>query len=192
VGVATGFGGPEGADYTVVQEVADYGFVAGGAVAGCRGTGVCFVLEVDNPGQRPAAHWDASFEETLEPALPSLSGVGATLWTLHLGGTFVDVTSGNGFYRSVETLVHNGVSGIPEVALPQLQRLGCGGELFCPGGPATRAAAAVFLLQGLEGGDYLPPACAEGAELFADVPFDDPFCPWIEELAGRGATAGCG
>ncbi|MGH9379418.1 MAG: S-layer homology domain-containing protein, partial [Thermoanaerobaculia bacterium] len=41
-------------------------------------------------------------------------------------------------------------------------------------------------------GSYVPPACIEGEELFADVPFSSPFCPWIEELADRGVTAGCG
>jgi hypothetical protein len=27
--------------------------------------------------------------------------------------------------------------------------------------------------------------------MFDDVPFDSPFCPWIEELARRGITSGC-
>lgn len=27
---------------------------------------------------------------------------------------------------------------------------------------------------------------------FADVPFDNPLCPWIEELAARDITGGCG
>jgi hypothetical protein len=28
--------------------------------------------------------------------------------------------------------------------------------------------------------------------MFADVPASSPFCRWIEELARRGITAGCG
>jgi hypothetical protein len=38
---------------------------------------------------------------------------------------------------------------------------------------------------------FVPPACVEGSERFTDVPFDNPFCPWIEELARQGITAGC-
>jgi hypothetical protein len=37
-----------------------------------------------------------------------------------------------------------------------------------------------------------PPACVPGAEIFNDVPASSPFCPFIEELARRGITGGCG
>jgi hypothetical protein len=66
---------------------------------------------------------------------------------------------------------------------------GCEEGLFCPQAPLTRAAAAVWLLRGKEGAAYLPPA-AEGK--FEDVPVDSPEAPYIEELARRGVTAGCG
>ena len=49
---------------------------------------------------------------------------------------------------------------------------------------------AVFLLKAFEGAGYTPPACT--TPTFNDVPCSDPFAPWIEELAGRGITAGCG
>jgi hypothetical protein len=35
-------------------------------------------------------------------------------------------------------------------------------------------------------------ACVPGQEMFNDVPASSPFCPWIEELARRGITGGCG
>jgi hypothetical protein len=38
---------------------------------------------------------------------------------------------------------------------------------------------------------FQPPPCVPGAELFADVPADSPFCPYIEEMARRGITTGC-
>jgi S-layer homology domain len=38
---------------------------------------------------------------------------------------------------------------------------------------------------------FTPPACVAGSEMFADVSADNPFCPWIEELARRGITTGC-
>jgi hypothetical protein len=37
-----------------------------------------------------------------------------------------------------------------------------------------------------------PPACVPGQEMFDDVPASSPFCPFIEELARRGITTGCG
>jgi S-layer homology domain len=37
-----------------------------------------------------------------------------------------------------------------------------------------------------------PPACVPGQEMFNDVPASNPFCPFIEELARRGITGGCG
>jgi hypothetical protein len=39
---------------------------------------------------------------------------------------------------------------------------------------------------------FQPPACVPGAEMFNDVPASSPFCPFIEELARRGITGGCG
>src|SRR6266700_1731230 len=37
-----------------------------------------------------------------------------------------------------------------------------------------------------------PPACVPGQGMFNDVPASSPFCPYIEELARRGITGGCG
>jgi trimeric autotransporter adhesin len=65
----------------------------------------------------------------------------------------------------------------------------CGDGVFCPPGTVTRAVMAQWLLQGKLGGAYVPPP-ATG--LFTDVPVSDPLTPWIEDLARRGITAGCG
>jgi hypothetical protein len=47
-----------------------------------------------------------------------------------------------------------------------------------------------FLLKTDLGSGYLPPACTGG--VFDDVPCTGGiFDPWIEDLAGRGITAGC-
>jgi hypothetical protein len=48
---------------------------------------------------------------------------------------------------------------------------------------------AVFLLRGIHGAAYQPPAAT--GTTFMDVPSDDPFAPWIEELAREEITAGC-
>ena len=56
-------------------------------------------------------------------------------------------------------------------------------------GVTTREEMTLTLAQAL--GPIQPPACVAGSEMFNDVPADNPFCPFIEELARRGITGGC-
>ena len=49
---------------------------------------------------------------------------------------------------------------------------------------------AVFLLRTEEGSSYQPPPAT--GTMFADVPANHIFAAWIEELARRGVTSGCG
>ena len=48
---------------------------------------------------------------------------------------------------------------------------------------------AVFLLRGIHGPGYQPPAAL--GTMFSDVPSSQPFAKWIEQLAREGITAGC-
>jgi hypothetical protein len=48
---------------------------------------------------------------------------------------------------------------------------------------------AKFLLRALDGPSFQPRA-AQG--VFTDVPVSAPYAAWIEEIAARGITAGCG
>jgi hypothetical protein len=67
---------------------------------------------------------------------------------------------------------------------------GCAPDNYCPHDPVTRAQMAVMLLRTAEGTSYVPPACT--TPVFGDVPCSDPFARWINELAARHVTAGCG
>jgi len=49
---------------------------------------------------------------------------------------------------------------------------------------------AVFLLRGVHGAAYKPPAQTGG--VFGDVPLGAFLGDWIEELAAEGITSGCG
>ncbi|MGH7477751.1 MAG: S-layer homology domain-containing protein, partial [Longimicrobiales bacterium] len=98
-------------------------------------------------------------------------------WTLHVGASFTDVPETNLFYSWIETLLHARVTG------------GCAAGQYCPAAPNTRAQMAVFLLKAFEGDAYVPPACTG---VFGDVPCPSLFADWIEDLASRGVTAGCG
>jgi hypothetical protein len=93
------------------------------------------------------------------------------------GEVFSDVPCGSFAADAIEHLAAFGVTA------------GCGGGNYCPNAEITRAQAAVFLLRTLEGPLYVAPP-AQG--IFVDVPIADPFASWIEELSGRGITAGCG
>jgi parallel beta-helix repeat protein len=60
--------------------------------------------------------------------------------------------------------------------------------LYCPGDPVTRQQMAVFLLKTEHGSAYDPPDCEE---VFDDVPCDNPFAEWIEQLYEEQVTGGC-
>lgn len=60
--------------------------------------------------------------------------------------------------------------------------------LYCPNSNVTRDQMAVFLLRGIHGGSYVPPA-ASG--VFADVPLNHWAVAWIERFYNEGITLGC-
>jgi len=67
---------------------------------------------------------------------------------------------------------------------------GCGGDNFCPNNNISRAEMASFLLLAKEGSGYSPPPCT--TPMFNDVPCSHPYATWINEIARRGITVGCG
>ena len=170
----TGPGGPGDPTYTITDSTAAYDAVQGGRKRSCRdGIGDCYALSLSVPAARPVAHWDASFTEVLTPG-----AVFPQAWTLHVGGSFTDVPADSAFYRFVEAMLHRGVTA------------GCSATGYCPAAAVSREQMAVLLLAAKEGPGYQPGAC-QPPNRFDDVPEASPFCPWIEELAGRGITAGC-
>ena len=168
-GGATNFTGPGGPTYMLDDSSTGYGVIAAGATADCfTSTGNC--LEVTVSGVRPAPHWDATFEEILSTAATKT-------WTLHVGESFPDVPTTQGFYAFIENLFHNRITG------------GCGGGNYCPDTAVTRGQIAVFLLKAEHGADFVPPPCTG---VFPDVPCPSLFADWIEQLAAEGITGGCG
>lgn len=92
-------------------------------------------------------------------------------------GTFNDVPCPSLFADWIEELADRNITA------------GCGGGNYCPDDSVTREQMAVFLLKALEGSSYSPPSCSG---TFGDVPCPSLFADWIEELAARNITAGCG
>ena len=135
----------------------------GGVTAGCGAGKYCPALAVTR-AQMAAFLVRASRGEGFQP--PKARGL-----------VFSDVACGGFAANEIEWIAGLGVTA------------GCGGGAYCGSGPVTRQQMAAFLLKIVEGASYVPPP-AQG--IFADVPIDDPFAPWIEELSVRGITAGCG
>ncbi|HEY7112599.1 MAG TPA: S-layer homology domain-containing protein [Thermoanaerobaculia bacterium] len=183
-GADSDFDGPAGALYTSPADTADYGTVAAAATSDCRGaTGTCYQFAVSMPVTRPATHWDAHFSEALS--------TGATkTWTLHVGDSFADVPRSQPFYKKIETLLHNGITG------------GCTTTTYCPGDTVSRGQMAIFLAKGIAGTAALVPAkgsvgaqayrCASGGvSLFTDVLATDVDCKHVHYMAAQNVTAGC-
>ena len=93
------------------------------------------------------------------------------------GLVFIDVPASDPFAAWIEELYNLGVT------------TGCGGNMYCPLAPVTRAQMAVFLLKTLEGAAYAPPPAT--GTIFGDVPQGAFAAAWIEELYNRGITGGC-
>jgi hypothetical protein len=94
------------------------------------------------------------------------------------GDVFDDVPAGAFAADWIEQLAAEGIAA------------GCGGGDFCPNSAVTRAQMAVFLLKALLGSGHAPPPAS--GTVFFDVPANGFAAAWIEELADRGITSGCG
>ncbi len=95
--------------------------------------------------------------------------------------TFADVPASHWAYPFVDSLYKSGITG------------GCATNpsmLYCPSSTVTRAQMAIFLLRGIHGSSYTPPA-ASGTR-FTDVAQASFGAAFIEQLALEGITSGCG
>jgi outer membrane protein assembly factor BamB len=102
--------------------------------------------------------------------------IGEQTFVVYQGIEFTDVPTSHPFYTEIGKLAARGVT------------LGCSGGNFCPDAPVTREQMAAFIMRAL--GEFNPPAPKQ--QRFADVPPSNPFYGFIERLAQRGITVGCG
>jgi len=94
--------------------------------------------------------------------------------------TFVDVPVGAFGQAYIESINTAGITGGCSV-IPRN---------YCPSTSVTRAQMAIFLLRGIHGATYSPPAAT--GTVFLDVPISAFGAAWIERLAAEGITGGCG
>ena len=95
--------------------------------------------------------------------------------------TFGDVSPDYWSWNSIERLYNAGITG--GCVLTPLQ--------YCPDATVTRAQMAVFLLKGMHGSSYAPPAVGVSTG-FGDVTTNYWAAAWIKQLAAEGITSGCG
>jgi glucose/arabinose dehydrogenase len=110
---------------------------------------------------------------------PAPGGGTSAPLTININPTFLDVPTSHFAYAYIQAVFNAGVTA------------GCAQRLYCPDSPTSRGQMAAFLLKADLGPSYSPPPCT--GTVFADVPCQGgAFDPWIEDLAGRGITGGCG
>jgi hypothetical protein len=113
--------------------------------------------------------------------LTSAGGDDLFLSKLERDAVFGDVPSSYWAQEFIERLYAAGITG------------GCatGPLRYCPEDTVTRAQMAVFLLRGIHGAAYSPPAVGATTG-FDDVPLDYWAAAWIKQMAAEGITGGCG
>ncbi len=92
---------------------------------------------------------------------------------------FTDVPDNYWALKFIERLYDTGIT------------VGCGDNKYCPEDVVTRAQMAVFLLRGIHGSSYAPPAVGASTG-FEDVQPGYWAAAWIKQLAAEGITSGCG
>jgi hypothetical protein len=96
-------------------------------------------------------------------------------FTILQGIQFTDVPIGAPFYTEIGKLAARNIT------------LGCGTGVYCPDAVVTREQMAAFIIRGL--GEFNPPIPTQ--QRFNDVPPNNTFYAFIEELAQRQISLGC-
>src|SRR5262249_1278531 len=89
---------------------------------------------------------------------------------------FADVPPSNSFYPFIDEMASLGIT------------LGCGGGDYCPDQSVTGDKMGAFIIIALE--DFQPANPTQ--QRFLDVPPSNPFYAFIDEMAARQITFGCG
>jgi S-layer homology domain len=182
-GTLSNFTGPNNGTvaYSIVKSSAAYGTVASGATSSCAAD--CYTLGLASTN-RPAAHWDATVDETL-------SNGQAHAWTLHVGKSFSDAGPATPFYSFIETIFHAGIT------------TGTGAGVYSPSANTARDQMTAFISRAHTGGDAFIPVsgtvpglgaynCASGGHsLFSDVAPTDFFCKNVHYIVAQGLSFGC-
>jgi hypothetical protein len=107
---------------------------------------------------------------------PGTITVAGQTFTVFQGRSFDDVPLNHPFYTEIGRLSSRGVT------------VGCNATSYCPDDVVTRQQMAAFIIRAL--GDFDPPPPAQ--QRFLDVLPSNPFYAFIDQMAIRHITLGCG
>jgi len=162
--------------------------VTGAAITSVSGSGTTYTVTVNTGSGNGTIRLDVVDDNTIIDAAGNpLGGVnagdgnftGGETYTIIKIPTFADVSNSYWAWGYIERLYNAGITS------------GCGGGNYCPEMTVTRAQMAIFLLKGMHGSSYTPPAVGAGTG-FGDVTTDHWAAAWIKQLALEGITSGCG
>ena len=163
--------------------------VSGPAVSGVSGSGSVYTVTVNTgSGSGTLGLNVVDNDSILNQFSNPLGGAGAgngnftsgEIYAITKAWIFGDVPNTHWAHSYIESLYSSGITG--GCSLIPLR--------FCPTTPVSRAQMAIFLLRGIYGSNYDPPAAT--GTLFNDVQSNSFGAAFIEELASEGITGGCG
>lgn len=163
--------------------------VSGPAVSGVSGSGSVYTVTVNTGSGSGTLGLNVIDNDSILNGFSNpLGGAGAgngnftsgEIYAITKAWIFGDVPNTHWAHSYIESLYSSGITG--GCSLIPLR--------FCPTTPVSRAQMAIFLLRGIYGSNYDPPAAT--GTLFNDVQSNSFGAAFIEELASEGITGGCG
>ena len=162
--------------------------LSGASVTAVSGSGTSYVVSAGTGTGSGTLRLDITDDDSiLDASNNPLGGPGAGNGDFTSGesysvrvATFTDVPTTYWDWQWIERLYNAGITG------------GCGVSplIYCPDSSVTRAQMAVFLLRGIHGSSYTPPAPT--GSIFTDILVSHWAAAWIEQLYAEGITGGCG
>ncbi len=158
--------------------------VSSSAVSRISGTGSVYTVTVNTGSGNGTIRLNILDDNSIIDITsnPLFSGfTGGETYTINKAATFSDVALTYWASSYIERLYNASITG------------GCSTVPlnYCPDSTVTRAQMAIFLLKGIHGSSYAPPA-VNGNTGFGDVAADYWAAAWIKQLAAEGITSGCG
>jgi len=158
--------------------------VSGAVVSGVSGSGSTYTVTVNTGTGNGTIRLDVLNNSTIKDINLKPLGAGFTngeIYTVIKSATFTDTPLAYWASSYIERLYNAGITG--GCSITPLN--------YCPDNTVTRAQMAIFLLKGMHGVSYTPPALG-GSTGFTDVATNYWAAAWIKQLAAEGITSGCG
>jgi hypothetical protein len=173
---------PSGCTYTLSAADASFSASAGTGSFNVITQGGCPFVPISNDSWitvtgvvGSTVNYSVAANVITSPRTGTITIAGQTFTVLQ-GAAFSDVPLNHPFYTEIGKLSARRIT------------LGCDGSNYCPELIVTRQQMAAFIIRAL--GDFNPPPPAQ--QRFLDVPPANPFYAFIEQMAIRQITLGCG